>query len=115
MTVYSLFDFDQYGDEKFGAESAPTDQQLPSDQNQSQQSGGGMTSNQNSLQQQQIQQQNAAMRAERPLDGKLEKSLMNFKNAHPNFDPSAAGKSVLNRIHAYKELKYVIYIKFHRH
>lgn len=102
---YSLFDFDQYGDEKYGAEAvAPVDpQQASQQQAQSQQSG--QQSQQQSQQHPVTPQQQSVMRAERPLDGKLEKSFLNFKNAHPNYEASAGGNAVLNRLNAYKDLK----------
>ncbi len=45
--------------------------------------------------------------SERANDGKMEKSFMNFKKHHPNFEGGAAAQNMVNRIHAYKDNKYV--------
>lgn len=43
--------------------------------------------------------------SERANDGKMEKSFMNFKKHHPNFEGGAAAQNMVNRIHAYKDNK----------
>eukprot|EP00598_Pedospumella_elongata_P006002 CAMPEP_0184970946 /NCGR_PEP_ID=MMETSP1098-20130426/3261_1 /TAXON_ID=89044 /ORGANISM="Spumella elongata, Strain CCAP 955/1" /LENGTH=590 /DNA_ID=CAMNT_0027492949 /DNA_START=1 /DNA_END=1769 /DNA_ORIENTATION=- len=67
---FSLFEFEQYGDENFGTEKSGI---LPP--------------------------------SERANDGKMEKSFMNFKKHHPNFEGGAAAQNMVNRIHAYKDNK----------
>ena len=66
----SLFDFDRYGDEDFGAEKS------------------GFVEHR-----------------QRPNDGKLEKSFLNFQQHHPNFDGGKAAKSMCSRLNAYKDVK----------
>jgi len=67
---YSLFDFDQYGDEDFGAEKSGFINQT-----------------------------------QRPNDGKLEKSFMNFKQHHPNYDGSRAAQMLTSRLQSFKDMK----------
>ena len=68
-----MFDFDQYGDEDFGAEKS------------------GFIN-----------------KAQRPNDGKLEKSFMNFKQHHPNYDGSRAAQMLTSRLQSFKDIKLVV-------
>lgn len=43
--------------------------------------------------------------SERPSDGKMEKSIMNFKKTHPNFEGGVAAQGVYNRLNAFKEAR----------
>lgn len=67
---HSLFEFDKYGDENFGAEKS-----------------------------------GFVEPAQRPNDGKMEKSFLNFQKVHPNFDGGAAAKTLYGRLNAFKDVK----------
>lgn len=70
LLLYSLFEFEKYGDENFGAEKSGFVEQ-----------------------------------AQRPKDGKLEKSYLNFQKVHPNFDGGAAAKTLYGRLNTFKDVQ----------
>lgn len=80
---YSLFEFEVYGDEQYGS-AQPGDAGA---------SALGETT------------QSTCRAAEKPSGGKLEKSFLNFKQAHPNYEASAGGLSMFNRLNAFKEIR----------
>ena len=65
---YSCFDFEAYGDERFGAMQGKSDAK------------------------------------NKPNDGKLEKSCINFHLAHPNWNASDGGKTLISRLQNYKTI-----------
>lgn len=44
--------------------------------------------------------------ADKPTDGKLEKSFLNFQQSYPNLAPSASAQPFLRRFDAFKGIKY---------
>ena len=93
MIRFSLFEFEVYGDEKFGSDHCG---QLSPTPQQQQQSGHGSG----------ISQLNQSrFRSEKPTGGKLEKSFVSFRQAHPNYEGNAAGMSMLKRLDAYKDMQ----------
>ncbi len=94
----SLFEFEVYGDEKFGSDQcgqlSPSPQQQQQQQQQQSGHGGGIS-----------QLNQSRFRSEKPTGGKLEKSFVSFRQAHPNYEGNAAGMSMLKRLDAYKDMQ----------
>mmetsp|Transcript_9901 Transcript_9901/g.16301 ORF Transcript_9901/g.16301 Transcript_9901/m.16301 type:complete len:1086 (-) Transcript_9901:92-3349(-) len=44
-------------------------------------------------------------KSQRPNDGKLEKSMLNFHQAHPNYDGGDGARALFGRLNAFRELK----------
>mmetsp|Transcript_12035 Transcript_12035/g.28193 ORF Transcript_12035/g.28193 Transcript_12035/m.28193 type:complete len:521 (+) Transcript_12035:170-1732(+) len=80
---YSLFDFDRYGDERYGAPTVPSDATIADLEAQGE-SGG-------------------RRRLERTEQGKMEKSFLNFKLHHPDWQPGPSGDKFLENLCTFQE------------
>lgn len=50
------------------------------------------------------------LKCNRPLNGKLEQSYMNFRSANPNWEGDSIGRAMEEKIQYYRIAKLVIYI-----